>query len=202
MTPRMIKRSLDELAGRDADVGAALDQVGYPAPRNRAPGFGSLVDIILGQQVSAMAAAAIRARLRACCNPMTPDAFLALDEAVLRQVGLSGRKIEYGQGLARDILERRLDLDGLAALDDDEVIASLTAVRGLGRWSAEIYMLFALGRTDVWPADDLAIATATQKLKRLRKKPDRKRLERIAKPWQPWRGVAALFLWHYYKGAP
>ena len=202
MTPRMIKRSLDELAGRDADVGAALDQVGYPAPRNRAPGFGSLIDIILGQQVSAMAAAAIRARLRDCCNPMTPDAFLALDEAVLRQVGLSGRKIEYGQGLARDILERRLDLGGLAALDDDEVIASLTAVRGLGRWSAEIYLLFALGRADVWPADDLAIAIATQKLKRLRKKPDRKRLERIAKPWQPWRGVAALFLWHYYKGAP
>ena len=202
MTPTLIRRGLDALAARDADIAAALAEIGYPAPRTRPPGFAALVDIILGQQVSAEAAAAIRARLRAAAGPLTPETFLALDDAALRAAGLSARKIEYGQHLAREVLAGRLDLDGLARLGDEEVRARLCALRGIGRWSAEIYMLFALGRVDVWPADDLAIAAATQRLKRLRRRPDRRRLERIAAPWRPWRGVAALFLWHYYRGAP
>ena len=202
MTPEFIRTALGELAERDADIALALDEVGYPEPRDRAPGFGALINIILGQQVSALAAAAIRKRLEATIDPMTPENFLAASEEALRGVGLSGRKVEYGRGLAEAMLTGELDTERLATLDDEEVMKALTAIRGLGRWSAEIYMLFALGRADIWPADDLAIQVATQKLKRMRKRTDRKRLEKVAHPWRPWRGVAALFLWHYYKGAP
>ena len=202
MTPAFIRSSLQEIAGRDEDIATALALVGYPEPRNREPGFGSLINIILGQQVSALAAAAIRKRLELALDPLTPEAFQAASEDVLRAVGLSGRKIEYGRGLAAAILDGTLDTERLAGLADDEVVQTLTGIRGLGRWSAEIYMLFALGRHDTWPADDLAIQVAAQKLKRMRKRPDRKRLEKVARPWKPYRGVAALFLWHYYKGAP
>ena len=90
----------------------------------------------------------------------------------------------------------------LAELDDDAVAKAITGIRGLGKWSADIYMLFALDRADAWPLDDLAIQVATQKLKRMRKRPDRKRMETVARRWRPYRGVVALFLWHYYKGAP
>ncbi|MBT6770077.1 MAG: DNA-3-methyladenine glycosylase 2 family protein [Opitutales bacterium] len=104
--------------------------------------------------------------------------------------------------MAEAILNGTLETERLAELDDDEVTKVLTGIRGLGRWSADIYMLFALGRADAWPLDDLAIQVAVQKLKRMRKRPDRKRMEAVAKRWRPYRGVAALFLWHYYKGAP
>lgn len=202
MTPTLIRAALQELATRDADIATALEMVGYPEPRNREPGFGSLINIIIGQQVSALAAASIRRRLEEAIDPLTPENFLAASDGTLRGIGLSGRKVEYGRGLAEAILDGTLDTDRLAGLDDDEVTAALTGIRGLGRWSAEVYMLFALGRHDIWPADDLAIQVAAQKLKRMRKRPDRKRLEKVARPWRPYRGVAALFLWHYYKGAP
>lgn len=202
MTPETIKQALDDLAARDADVAAALAQVGYPAPRIREPGFAALLDIIVGQQVSTFAAAAIRARLAAAVDPLTPAGFLAQPDAVLRAAGLSGRKVEYGRGLAAAMAEGRLDTALLAGLPDDEVVAALTAVRGLGRWSAEIYMLFALRRLDVWPADDLAIREALRRLKRLEDRPARLASEALIEHWRPWRGVAALFLWHYYKGAP
>ncbi len=202
MTPKQIRTALDTLADKDPDIALGLGMVGYPAPRNREPGFTSLVNIIVGQQISALAAAAIRERLEAAVNPLTPDRFLATKEITLRELGLSHRKIEYGRDLAKEVLSGRLDTDRLEAMEDDEILKELTAIRGLGRWSAEIYMLFALGRHDIWPADDLAIQVAAQKLKRMRKRPDRARLERVARPWKPWRGMAALFLWHYHKGAP
>ncbi|MEL0018459.1 MAG: hypothetical protein VW709_01185 [Rickettsiales bacterium] len=202
MTPAFIQDALRELAGRDADIAAALREVGYPAPRNRAPGFQTLINIILGQQVSTQSAAAIRARLEAAVDPLTPEGFLAAGDDVLRGAGLSGRKVEYGRSLAEAILDGTLETGRLAELDDAQVKQAITGIRGLGPWTAEIYMLFALGRADVWPAGDLAIQVAVQKLKRMRKRPDRKRLETVARRWRPYRGVAALFLWHYYKGAP
>ncbi|MEL0110556.1 MAG: hypothetical protein VW835_02380 [Rickettsiales bacterium] len=202
MTPAFIQDALRELAGRDADIAAALREVGYPAPRNRAPGFQTLINIILGQQVSTQSAAAIRARLEAAVDPLTPEGFLAAGDDVLRGAGLSGRKVEYGRSLAEAILDGTLETGRLAELDDAQVMQAITGIRGLGPWTAEIYMLFALGRADVWPAGDLAIQVAVQKLKRMRKRPDRKRLETVARRWRPYRGVAALFLWHYYKGAP
>lgn len=202
MTPEFIRTSLDELGTKDRDIEAALRLVGYPEPRNRDPGFGALLNIIVGQQVSAQAASAIRGRLVEAVTPLTPERYLATDDEVLRGVGLSGRKVEYGKGLAEEFVSGRLNPDTLAASDDDGVIAALTAVRGIGRWSAEIYMLFALGRCDIWPAEDLAIQEALRRLKNLEERPGRAASEEIVEPWRPCRGVAALFLWHYYKGAP
>ena len=199
MTPKKIKQGLDEIAARDKDVADALKRVGYPMPRKRPPGFGTLIDIIVGQQVSAAAAMAIRGRLELVVVPMTPKNFLKTDEGSLRTAGLSGRKVEYGRGLAKAMRVGALDTGRLAKQSDEEVIAALTAIRGLGRWSAEIYMMFALKRADVWPAEDLAIAEALKRLKKLDERPKRKISEPLIEHWRPWRSVAALFLWHYYK---
>ena len=202
MTPKFVRESLDALGARDKDIAKALKVVGYPEPRNREPGFGALLNIIAAQQVSASAATAIRERLMAAVDPLTPKNFLAASDETLRAVGLSRRKVEYGRGIAEAMLTGDLDADRLAGCSDDEVIEALTALRGLGRWSAEIYMLSALRRADVWPAEDLAIQEALRRLKGLEERPARAVSEEIVEPWRPWRGVAALFLWHYYKGAP
>ena len=202
MTPKFVRESLDALGARDKDIAKALKVVGYPEPRNREPGFGALLNIIAAQQVSASAATAIRERLMAAVDPLTPKNFLAASDETLRAVGLSRRKVEYGRGIAEAMLTGNLDAERLAACSDDEVVEALTALRGLGRWSAEIYMLSALRRADVWPADDLAIQEALRRLKGLEERPTRAVSEEIVEPWRPWRGVAALFLWHYYKGAP
>ena len=202
MTPDFIRESLDALCKRDADIAKALCLVGYPEPRNREPGFGALLNIVAAQQVSTASASAIRARLLAAIDPLTPENFLAASDETLRAVGFSRRKVEYGRGIAEAIRSGLLDAERLAAASDDEVVAALTALRGLGRWSAEIYMLFSLRRPDVWPAEDLAIQEALRRLKGLELRPARAASEIIVESWRPWRGVAALFLWHYYKGAP
>ncbi len=202
MTPASIKAALDDLASRDSDVAAALEQVGYPAPRNRKPGFATLMGIIAGQQVSTHAATAIRGRLELAVQPMSPDAFLAVDDDALRAVGLSRRKIEYGRGLAEAMMDGHLDAKRLRKLNDADILTEITAIRGLGRWSAEIYMMFALGRADIWPAEDLAIQEALKRLKNLDERPARAASEDLIEHWRPYRGVGALFLWHYYAGAP
>ena len=202
MTPKKIKQGLDEIAARDSDVAKAFKQVGYPASRKRPPGFGTLINIIVGQQVSTAAAAAIRGRLELAVEPMTPKNFLQTDETTLRAAGLSSRKVEYGLGLAKAMQAGALNTDRLSKQSDEEVIAALTEIRGLGRWSAEIYMMFALKRADVWPAEDLAIAEALKRLKKLDERPNRKISEPLIEHWRPWRSVAALFLWHYYTGVP
>lgn len=202
MTPDFIRDSLDALGKRDADIAKALGLVGYPEPRNREPGFGALLNIVAAQQVSTASASAIRARLLAAIDPLTPENFLAASDETLRAVGFSRRKVEYGRGIAEAMRSGLLDAERLATASDDEVVAALTALRGLGRWSAEIYMLFSLRRPDVWPAEDLAIQEALRRLKGLELRPARAASEIIVESWRPWRGVAALFLWHYYKGAP
>lgn len=194
--------ALQELAARDPDIAAALAQIGPPPPRDRPPGFGSLLRAIVGQQISAAAAASLWARLTAAIDPITPEAVAAHEIDALRALGLSRQKALYARGLALDILARRVELDRLPTLADDAAIAHLVQVKGIGRWSAEVYLLFALGRPDIWPAGDLALAIAMQRLKRLRRRPDPKRLIRLAEPWRPYRGAAAHFLWHYYAKAP
>ena len=202
MTPKFTRDALDDVAARDDDLRAALAEFDYPAPRNREPGFGTLISIIIGQQVSTHAAAAIRGRLETVVDPLTPETFLAAGNEVLRNIGLSKRKVEYGRGLAEAMLEGTLDTNRLSKLNNEDVATAITGIRGLGQWSADIYMLFALGRADAWPLDDLAIQVAMQRLKNMRKRPNRKRMESVARRWRPYRGVVALFLWHYYNGAP
>jgi DNA-3-methyladenine glycosylase II len=194
--------ALKALAERDADIAAALALIGPPPPRDRPPGFASLLRAIVAQQVSSASAAALWARLIAAIDPMGPEAVARLDVDALRKLGLSRPKALYAQGLARDILERRIDLDLVPTLADEDAIAHLIQIKGIGRWSAEVYLLFALGRPDVFPAGDLALAIAMQRLKRLRRRPEPKRLIKLAEPWRPYRGAAAQFLWHYYKAAP
>lgn len=199
---RRLTRALDALSAVDADLARARAAVGVPPPRGRPPGFAALLDIIIAQQVSVASARAIRGRLNLAADPLTPDSFLALDDAALRAVGFSRQKTAYGRGLAEMLADGRLDLDAVAAMDDEAAIAAITAVKGLGRWSAEVYLLFCLHRPDVMPADDLALLVAVERLKRLPARPSAKALRAMADSWRPWRSVAARLLWHYYAGAP
>jgi DNA-3-methyladenine glycosylase II len=194
--------AIDRLAAVDADIAAALEGIGYPIPRLREPGFATLLQIMVAQQVSTRAAAAIWRRLEQACVPqVSAERFLGLDDAALRAVGLSRRKMEYGRGLAAAVAGRTLDLESLADHAEDMAIAAISSLRGFGRWSAEIYLLFALGRTDSFPGDDLAVQIGMQRLKRLPARPDRRRMDALAEPWRPYRGCGALFLWHYYGAA-
>ena len=202
LTGPVLARAIDRLAAIDRDVEAAVERIGYPIPRLRPPGFATLLRIMVSQQVSTRAAAAIWGRLeKACDDAATPERFLALDEAALRAVGLSGRKITYGQGLARAIVDGALDLDRLDAMQEGDAIVELCKLKGFGRWSAEIYLLFALSRTDSWPADDLALQVGMQRLKNLEQRPDRKIMDALAESWRPLRGCGAILLWHVYGAA-
>jgi DNA-3-methyladenine glycosylase II len=199
---KRLQRALDHLAARDDDLARAIELVGQPPPRRRPPGFASLLWIIVGQQVSTASANAIWRRLCEAGEPPTVQGFLLLSDEQLKAAGFSRAKMVYGRDLAASILERRLDLDALAGMTDDDVVSSLTAVRGLGRWSAEVYLLSCLCRPDVLPADDLALLAAAQKVKRLAVRPTAGALRTMAEPWRPWRSVAARLLWHYYRQAP
>ena len=194
-----LRPALDALAARDRDIAAAYALCGLPPVRGSPTGFAGLVRVIVSQQVSAAAGRAIMGRLEQAVRPLAPDALLKLDDEALRAVGLSRAKLRYCRGLAEDLTDGRLDLDALEAMTDDEAIAAITRVKGLGRWSAECYLLFALKRPDVWPADDLAVRVAMQRLKGLDARPTTKQMDALAEPWRPYRSAAARFLWHTYR---
>ena len=197
-----LRAMLDTLAAGDPDLRRALARVGYPASRQRDPGFATLLRIILAQQVSTASAAAIWRKLEAALQrKVTPARLLALDDAALRAAGFSARKAQYARGLCAGVTTGALDIAGLALLEEEAAIGALVALRGFGRWSAEIYLLFALGRADVFPADDLAIQIAIQRLRGLAARPGGKLARELAEPWRPYRGAAAVFLWHYYGAA-
>ena len=194
--------AVDRLAATDAEVAQALQRIGYPQPRLHPPGFATLLRIVVGQQLSTRAAAAIWARLETTLGgSVTAEGFVGLSEPDLRAVGFSLRKAVYARELADVMATGRLAAEHLAALSDDEIVARISALRGFGPWSAEVYCLFALGRIDVFPADDLALQVAAMRLKALPARPTAKQLRLLAVPWSPWRGAAALFLWHYYGAA-
>lgn len=198
-----LRLALDRLASRDPDVAAALARLGYPPPRVRPEGFATLLQAIVAQQLSTRAAAAIWARVEAACGTdgVRPEAVLALDAPALRACGFSGRKVEYAHGLASSVLAGALDPTALALADDETAIQAIAALRGFGRWSAEIYLLFALGRPDVFPADDLALQIGFQRLKGLEARPTAKALRLLTEPWAPWRGAGAILLWKVYGSA-
>jgi DNA-3-methyladenine glycosylase II len=197
-----LKKAMRHLARVDADFARALKEVGHPELRVVPSGFGGLMRSIVGQQVSVHAARSIWLRLEAAVPSMEPDEFLKLTDQQLRAVGLSGAKVKYGRSLATDIVEGRIDFEALAELDDAAAIAMLTQAKGIGPWTAEIYLMFAHGRPDIMPGLDLGLVIAAQHLKKLRKRPDAKRLLKIAEAWRPWRSAAALLLWHYRRNMP
>jgi DNA-3-methyladenine glycosylase II len=163
-----------------------------------------LVSAVVGQQLSAKAAATIRARLMEPYGDRmpTPAELLDADEKDLRAAGLSGRKVEYVRDLARHVAEGELDLDALATMSDEEAISEITAVRGFGRWSAEMFLIFQLGRPDVLPVGDLGIRRAVERAYGLDELPDPDELEQIAEPWRPQRTLACLYLWESLRNAP
>jgi len=194
-----LRPALEALAMMDRDLARAYRACGLPPVRRQASGFAGLVRIIMAQQVSTASARAIIARLEAAVRPLAPEGFLALDDPALRAIGLSRQKIVYGRALAENLRSGRLDLDAVARLDDEAAMDRLVGLKGVGRWTAEIYLLFALGRPDVWPADDLAVQVAVQRVKGLDARPDRAAMVEIAEPWRPHRSAAARFLWHLYR---
>ena len=193
-----LRRAVEELAARDPHLAAVHRRVGAPPLWSRRPGFSALVKIILEQQVSLASARAAFERLRARVDRLTPRAFLELDAATLRRVGFSRQKAGYCRALAAEIASGRLRLAELARMDDEAAHERLTRLPGVGRWTADIYLLMALGRPDVWPRGDLALARAAQRVKGLPRRPDDEELSAMAEAWRPWRAVAARLLWHDY----
>jgi DNA-3-methyladenine glycosylase II len=175
-----------------------VKQFGAPPMWARESGFSTLLHIILEQQVSLASARAAHNKLIEAASPLTPRRFLKLDDATLKAAGFSRQKTFYGRELARSIVEGLLDLDALSSMDDAAVRSELIKIKGIGRWTADIYLLMVLRRPDVWPAGDLALAVAAQKLKRLRTRPTQEELDEMSAAWKPWRAVAARILWHYY----
>jgi DNA-3-methyladenine glycosylase II len=189
---------LRELAGRDPELARIHADFGTPPTWFREPGFPTLLHIILEQQVSLASARAAYERLSSLASPLTPARFLALKDTELKGAGFSRQKIIYGRHLAEAIASGRLNLEALAVADDAEVKASLTALKGIGSWTADIYLLMSLRRADAWPAGDLALAVALQEVKNLDTRPTPLELIELAEGWRPWRAVAARLLWHYY----
>ncbi len=194
-----LRPALEALAARDPDIARHYALCGLPPERGQPAGFAGLARIIAAQQVSAASANAIIGRLEAALRPCTPEGFLKLDDEALKAVGLSRPKMRYCRGLAEDLLAGRIDLDGLAGLDDEAAIEHLVQAKGIGVWSAEVYLLFALRRPDVWPADDLAVRIAVQRIKALETRPGRAEMRALAEPWRPHRSAAARFMWHLYR---
>jgi DNA-3-methyladenine glycosylase II len=187
-----------ELSERDADLAAVIKKYGMPPLWTREPGFPTLVYIILEQQVSLASARSLYARLQDAVRPFTPGRFLKLSEAEMRRLGFSRQKAHYTRLLAEAIRRKEFALHKLHELEDEIAREQLTALKGIGPWTADIYLLSALRRPDIWPVGDLALATAVQEVKRLRKRPSPEKLEIMSIPWRPWRAVAARLFWHAY----
>jgi DNA-3-methyladenine glycosylase II len=200
LSPAGYRRAERLLAERDPVLRQLIAQCGPCglARSQREDPFTALVEAIVWQQLSGKAAATIYGRLLARLDgggPPTPAAIAALTEAEMRSAGLSRAKSAYIRDLAQRVLERSVDLHALDALDDEAVIAELTKVKGIGRWTAEMFLMFRLHRPDVFPMDDLGIVNAIIRAYRLRKTPSRARLQKLAEPWRPYRSVASWYLW-------
>lgn len=198
LTEATLAVAVDHLTALDPVLGASVARHGRPPLWAREPGFPTLVHIVLEQQVSLASAQAAFDRLLAAASPLTPASFLTLDDRQLLEVGFSRQKARYGRELAHTVLDGRLDLDALPSLDDAAVDASLTVVPGIGPWTATIYRLMVLGRSDAWPVHDIALAQAVADLRGLRRRPDAIEMASLADHWRPWRAVAARILWHHY----
>jgi DNA-3-methyladenine glycosylase II len=198
LTKETMQHGIEYLVEADADLARLVSRLGSPPLWARAPGFPTLVHIILEQQVSLASARAAYNKLAVAAGSLSPGRFLEFSDTELKGFGFSRQKTRYCRVLARAILNGDLDLTALEAETDQTVRAGLTAIKGIGPWTADIYLLMALLRPDVWPAGDLALAVSIQKIKGLPDRPDTAAMNRIASRWSPWRAVAARILWHDY----
>lgn len=188
------------LAAMDEDLARLLKANGTPPLWARPAGFATLIRIILEQQVSLKSAAAIYRRLKANVSPLTPGNIMQAGFDALRSLGITRQKASYFINVAEAIESGGLDFELLAMADDKDAIEILTSIRGVGPWTAKIYLLMVLCRPDVWPVGDIALATAVKNMQGLKKRPTQPELTEIALAWQPYRATAARMLWHYYLG--
>ena len=194
-----MRYQLCRAASLDPGIGALVARIGHPEARVREPGFGTLMQIIISQQVSTRSAAAVWRRLvQSCRGTVTWRKILNRGEAGLRACGLSRQKIDYALGLADMIRRGELDLPALHRLDTQGVIGELTRVRGFGRWSGQIYAMFALGHRDVFPEDDLGLQLALQRHLGLTDRPTGRETAAIAERWSPYRSAVAMLMWKYH----
>ncbi len=198
LTEADLPAAVAALAARDPGLAAIAERYGTPPLWAREPGFATLVHLILEQQVSLASAKAAFDRLIAATNPLTPAALLALDDGELLSIGFSRQKTRYARALAEAVAAGDLDLGALRAADDDEVDRRLTALPGIGPWTATIYRLLVLLRPDAWPVGDIALAQAFAETRGLAARPSQVGLHAAAEAWRPWRAVAARLLWHHY----
>ncbi len=190
--------AVERLTLADPALRDVVERFGPPPLWAREPGFQTLVHLILEQQVSLASARAAFDRLRAISGPLTPATFLALDDAQLLAIGFSRQKTRYARALATSVGDGSLDLTVLPSLEDEAVDAALTAIPGIGPWTATIYRLMVLLRPDAWPVHDIALAQAIAELDGLPGRPTADQMLVIADRWRPWRAVAARILWHHY----
>ena len=201
LTRKHLEAGLDAIAAREPAMARALAEVGYPAERIRERGYRTMLRTIVGQQVSVAAAASVWRKLESLLGEaIPPEELLAAEFDALRSCGLSRQKQGYARSLCELVSAGEVDFAQLPA-DDEEAIATLTRIKGIGRWSAEIYLLFAEGREDIWPAGDLAVQVGLGRLLGLADRPSEKETRDLAEPWRPHRGAAAVFIWHYYQNA-
>lgn len=198
LTGEKLRADLDALSQREPRLAQEIARIGYPEPRIRERGTTTLLRTIVGQQVSVAAAASMWRKLEAELGAdFTPACLLQRDFETLRACGLSRQKQSYARSLCELVEAGEVDFDNLPA-DDEEAIALLTRIKGIGRWSAEIYLLFAEGRPDIWPAGDLAVQEGVKRLLALPERPAEKATRTLAENWSPQRGSMAIFTWHYY----
>jgi DNA-3-methyladenine glycosylase II len=193
-----LAQGLAHLRRLDADLDRIWRQVGPPPLWRRAAGFATLMHIILEQKISLASARAVFDRLQEAADPLTPEAYLALDDARLLATGMTRSKMSYGRHLATALLNGRLDLAALERLPDADALQTLQAIKGIGPWTASIYLIMVLGRPDVWPAGDRALAVAVGEVKGLAGPPAGGDLAALGRAYAPWRTVATMQYWHYY----
>ncbi|MCH7781573.1 DNA-3-methyladenine glycosylase 2 family protein [candidate division KSB1 bacterium] len=191
-------RAIKYLSEKDEDLEEIVKDLGIPPMWNRKPGFPTLLHIILEQQVSLASARAAYNRLLSSVKPLNPENFLKLNDSELLVIGYSRQKTLYSRILAGSILDGSIDLNKIEKMNDSDARSELMKLKGIGRWTADIYLLMALGRPDVMPAGDLALEVALQHVKGLKSRPTGDELQKISNAWRPWRAVAARILWHFY----
>ena len=190
-----IGKGLKHLGKNHPDLKAAHKRIGTLPWRQQPEGFEGLVYIIFGQQVSVASCAYMAARLRATLPEITPRRFLKLDDVKLREIGLSRQKMAYCRDLAERMVSKKFNPADIVDMDDTEAYAALMDLKGIGPWSAEIYLMFSLGRADVWPAGDLGLQAGLQRLLGLKTRPDTEKTRKMGEIWAPHRTAASLIVW-------